>query len=356
MITELAEDELSLLLRKHADLESAKGDGDGGNFLSGWQCENPWISEIQEAIDRERVDLDPKIYLYLEDDSAIQAAVSEFHSTLEGDTPHKVFCGIGSTAIIFTFCVKLKQMGITEVYYLPPLYFTFHFALKLLGIRSRPISGRHAFEPGFVMNLPDRRSVFVFSDPVWYAGVSLSQDITERLLAWQQQTSSLIFIDGSFQYTNWHGLRPERSAFFDPQRTFRLICPTKILAAHGYRFAYAIVPDAFYSDLVQTYSRIYGSASLDSIAFGRAFTSLLRLGKCGPGLMAIAAERHQRLRVRGRISAAWQPSSGYFVFERLTPPLPKAAVSMDGSFFEQKRYKDHRRINLLSPAIGLLDQ
>jgi len=42
------DDGLATLLDRHAELESKYSDGDGGRFLSGWQCQNPWESHIKE--------------------------------------------------------------------------------------------------------------------------------------------------------------------------------------------------------------------------------------------------------------------------------------------------------------------
>ena len=34
------------LLRRHLDLETQEGDGQQGDFLSGWQCVNPWAGSL----------------------------------------------------------------------------------------------------------------------------------------------------------------------------------------------------------------------------------------------------------------------------------------------------------------------
>ena len=70
--------------------------------------------------------------------------------------------------------------------------------------------------------------------------------------------------------------------------------------------------------------------------------------------MLTAAARHQSLRSQAKISAAWNASCGYFVFEEILVSLPEGTLLMDGSFFEQKRYPKYRRLNLLSPSLHLL--
>lgn len=355
MVAHPASDDLSLLLRRHADLEALDGDGDGGNFLSGWQCENPWIGEISKLVAEHSSDLDPRQYLYLSLDNQIKQGLLDFHRAIEGERIEEFLCGTGSSTIIFSFCALLTDMEIREVYYLPPLYFSFHFALRMFGIRARAVSGRHAFEEHFSMNLPDKNTVLILTDPIWYAGISLPSQIAEKIIEWQRKTSSLVFVDGSFQYTNWYGSTLELTSMLDPEFTIRLICPTKILAAHGYRFAYAAIPKRLYVRLSHIYANIYGSASGDSIGFGRIAMSMVSTGKIATSLMGLAATRHKKLRSSGKIFSTWQPNCGYFVFERIEDSRLDNILSMDGSFFEQKRYKDHRRINLLSPSIHLFD-
>jgi hypothetical protein len=171
---------------------------------------------------------------------------------------------------------------------------------------------------------------------------------------WQQQTGSLVFVDGSFQYSGWQGQQVELSAQLDPQHTVLLVCPTKALASHGYRFSYATIPTSMRSVCTNIYSSIYGSSSVENVAFARIAPSLMEDGTITNGLMLLASDRHRSLRERKIISAAWQPSCGYFIFEKISTELPANMPLMDGSYFEQRRYPDHRRLNLLSPSIHLL--
>ena len=317
MSTQVGQDDLSFLLQRHAELEEKCGDGDGGRFLSGWQCENPWIEQIRILVDGHIRQIDSGHYLTLDSDPLVKEELYRFHRFVDGVTPDSRFSGAGASSIIFTFCAWLRQQDIHEVYYIPPLYFSLHFALRLLGIRARAISGKHAFEPGFSFNLPSQRTVLLFADPIWYVGIPLSNDIIQSLVEWQGRTGSLVFVDGSFQYAKWEGLQAELSALFDPECTARLICPTKALASHGYRFAYVLLPKAMYASLAHIYANIYGSASVDSLAFARIAPTTMAHGTILSSLMRLAAERHQSLRAQGKISASWQPSCGYFVFEQI---------------------------------------
>jgi aspartate/methionine/tyrosine aminotransferase len=352
--TDIEATSTSVLLRRHAELEALHGDGDSGRFLSGWQCETPWSGELRKEILEVRRNLSDEKYQHLDDDSFVSDGVVEFHSAADRTIPSAVFCGEGSSSLIFTTCAWLKEKNIDEVFYVPPLYFTMHFSLKLLGIRARAVSGRHAFEERFSMNLPSKSTVLLLSDPIWYAGLPIATEIIGRIARWQRETQSFIFVDGSFQYMRWDGTSFESTAEFEPDRTIRIICPTKSLALHGYRFAYALLPRAERSTFSRIYNGVYGSSSAENIAFARVAATALGPKKIRASLLELSQRRYKALRSSGKIFANWEARCGYFVFERILVRLPKGMALMDGSFFEQKRYRDHRRINLLSPSIGLL--
>lgn len=354
MSTRLLSDDSSTLLRRHAELEEKYGDGDGGRFLSGWQCENPWMDQIRGLVDEQAREIDSVEYLYLDSDPTLKEGLRRFHCSVDRITPDGQFCGAGASSIIFTFCAWLRQQNIQEIYYIPPLYFTLHFALRLFEIRARAISGRHAFELGFSFNLPSAKTVLLFVDPIWYVGIPIHKELINSLVDWQVRTGSLVFIDGSFQYASWEGMHGELSAFFDPVRTVRLICPTKALVSHGYRFAYALLPRPMHAPFAHIYANVYGSASVDDLAFARIVPPTLATGTISKSLMRLAADRHQALRTSGRISAPWNPSCGYFVFEQIAANIPHGAPLMDGSYFEQRRYPTYRRVNLFSPSLHML--
>jgi aspartate/methionine/tyrosine aminotransferase len=342
------------LLKRHSDLEALYGDGGNGNFLSGWQCDNPRSGDLQKWIAIERAKLDDSRYQYLDGDLLIEEGFREFHRSVDGMAPNRIFCAEGSSSLIFTFCTWLKSKGIAEVFYIPPLYFSAHFALRLLGIRARPISGRHAFEKGFTINLPAQTATLLLSDPVWYAGISLGRATVDRIIEWQRLTQSFVFVDGSFQYMRWNGTVVEPTSQLSADHTIRVICPTKALALHGYRFAYATIPTALRPEFAHIYANLYGSASTANVAFGRVAATIGRARAITTALVNLASDRHRELRSAGRISADWEAECGYFIFERIMADLSESPPLMDGSFFEQKRYPDHWRINLLSPSIGML--
>jgi hypothetical protein len=115
-----------------------------------------------------------------------------------------------------------------------------------------------------------------------------------------------------------------------------------------------MIPNAIREEFSHIYGSLYGSASLENVAFGRVAASISHPRPITTAVVGLVSHRHKEFRSAGTISAAWQAECGYFIFERIMTDLPASPPLMDGSFFEQKRYPDHRRINLLSPSIGLL--
>jgi aspartate/methionine/tyrosine aminotransferase len=299
--------------------------------------------------------IDQDKYYYLSEDATISESLNEFHHSVDQISPESFLCGAGSSTIIFTFCAWLKEQNITEVHYIQPMFFSVHHALKLFGIRAQPINSRHAFERGFRIHLPTEKSVLLLTDPIWYAGLSIAEHVIQEICEWQKKTQSLVFVDGSFQYAKWNGIMHEATAMLDTARTVRLICPTKALAAHGYRFAYASVPAEMRTTMAYIYSNIYGSASIESLAFGRALPDVIINRDICNALTRSIATRHKALRSDQTITSDWEADSGYFVYEKILRPLPANTKLLGGPFFEQKRYKHHVRINLLSPSMELLD-
>jgi histidinol-phosphate/aromatic aminotransferase/cobyric acid decarboxylase-like protein len=339
------------LLREHAHLEMHHEDGGAGNFISGWQCCNSLIASIDSAVNQERQALTGETYRYLEDDDLSKSRIKRFHYRVDGVEPEALLPGAGSTPILTAFCAYLRERDVTRLYYVPPLYFSMHATLSLFGIEAVSIVRSHGFEPSFDPVLPKKRCVLVMCDPVWYAGKHLPVSFIERLLDWQSETGSLIFVDGSFQYMNWDNSMHEPTSRLDPGSTIRLICPTKSLVAHGYRFAYAIVPAALRTRLAHIHIRMNGSCSIDSIAMARAAPQLLCSSEIRTVLIQGAAGNHHALRVQNSIESAWDPDCGYFVFEKATDPFFRNKLMMDGKYFEQYLYPGYTRINLLSPSI-----
>ncbi|KAA0675636.1 aminotransferase class I/II-fold pyridoxal phosphate-dependent enzyme [Roseomonas genomospecies 6] len=343
------------ILNLYKELEIVHGDGDAGAFLFGWQCRNPFSGDLIEATIARSKSYDYVPYAYMEDDRDLSNKVKDMHACFGERAPEHVFCASsGASSVLFTFCAWLSKSGIKEVYYIPPIYFTMLNALHLFGIRARPISARHAFESDFTLNLPAKESVLILADPVWYVGIPIKEETINELVAWQKNTGSFIFVDGSFQYMPWDGHISEPTSNFDPSRTIRLVSPTKSLAVNGYRFAYATIPVNLSSEFKNLYTNIYGSGPTDNIAFAYEAIEAMKARSLTDKLIGSAKDRHVELRSRGVISSPFNPRCGYFAYEQLNYKLPDGYIKMDGKYFGQFRFPDHVRINLLSPSQNVI--
>jgi histidinol-phosphate/aromatic aminotransferase/cobyric acid decarboxylase-like protein len=333
------------------------GDGDKGNFLSGWQCANPFTSAFFARV-RERANhLDFARYTYFDEHVDLAASILALHTTLDGASPQSVVGGAGTTSLLFAFVTHLKNLGTRRIFYIPPLYITLYSALDRYGIETIPVAARHAFEPDFELALPEEpNAVLLLTDPTWYAGRAIGESTVEQLRRWQDRTGSLIFVDGSLQYLKWSGDRAEATARLDPRLTIRLVCPSKQLSAHGYRFSYMLVPESHTRRLAWAYTNVFGPACVASLAFAHEAVRAIADGEIPIATAAMAATRHAFLRREGVMTSPVEPNCGYFVFERLTHPLPENYVVVDGKFFRQPRYPGHIKLNLLSPSLSLVSE
>ncbi len=340
------------LLAKHAELEEKLGDGDGGNFISGWQCVNPWHNLITAEIDERRRQLSDREYMYADRFSSLEESFVQLHASLDRTLPQRIIFGAGSTVLLLLAASWLSTKEKHEIYYVTPMYFTLHSALKILGIRCRPVNGLQPYEQEFSLNLPEDGGVLVVTDPVWYSGTKIANHTMEQIRIWQRSTNSLVVVDGSFQYMDWSHSDIELTATLDPSLTLRVVCPTKQLAVHGFRASYMLVPDSQYREVLTLHSHLFGSASIDTIAFLLAGANLLKQ-KFRYLLADYAHHRYVQLRAAGLITAPWQSNSGYFCFERFAK-ADSIPLLMDGSYFEQPRFPGFYRINLLSPQLKFL--
>lgn len=330
-------------------------DGDKGNFLSGWQCDSPFNAELFLAVKERAKHLNYGKYTYFDDELELSGKVSKLHKEFDGVEPQYVFCGSGSTSLLYGIAAYLNKKKIGKVFFIPPMYFTMHIAFDSFGIQTIPVSNKHPFEKDFKLLLPkEENSFLILIDPIWYAGSPISESVIEEVAAWQIKTKSTVIVDGSLQYMSWNHSIHEPTAHLDPNLTFRLICPSKQLSSHGYRFSYVLLPLSQKQTFAWTYTNIYGSANADSVAFGHEAIAAITKRTIPNNLMNLAAGRHQLLRSSGVIESVYNPSSGYFVFEKINVPLPDDYIKVDGKYFDQDNFPDYTKINLLSPSINIL--
>jgi hypothetical protein len=286
----------------------------------------------------------------------IEELLKAFHTKIDNTELELVFpSACGSTSIIFSFCAHLLESNIKEVYYIPPIYFSMHYALKLFGIKARPISAFHIYEDNFAINLPNKKTVLIFVDPLWFAGRRVPPEIVEDIKEWQEKTGSIIFVDGSFQYMPWSGDRQEATSVLDPAKTFRMICPTKIMAIHGYRFSYVLMPKKDKKDFFHTFTNIYASSASCNLEFARESILEMESGLITNNVINLAKKRYESLTRHNYIISSIVPECGYFTFSKIICQLPPKYKLMTQEFFEQKRYKGYAKLNLISPSYHLID-
>jgi len=330
-------------------------DGDKGHFLSGWQCENPFVVEFLTRVRERSNEIDHRKYIYFDDDEDLVEFVRAHHTRMDVREPEAVLCGAGSTALLFALVTHLHARGVKRIHFIPPIYFTIHRAFGWYNIEALPVSPWQPYEDAFEISLPsDGASALFLTDPVWYAGKALSGDVVQTIASWQVRTGSLVIVDGSLQYLRWDGSLPEMTAILDPALTFRLVCPSKQLCIHGYRFAYLLVPKAFERAVAWTYSNIAGPVGADSVVFAREAVAAVGAGSISRKLVRLAADRHRTLRDASVIQSAVTPDAGYFVFEKINVALPENYKLVDGRYFDQHNYPGFVKVNLLSPSIDLL--
>lgn len=344
---------LLAFVERHRALDGAVA-SEGGKFMSDWNGTHPFVSEFLRDFDLNHVSRLPghmSRYAYFDDTREIADGIRDFHAIADGIAVERkgVIAGPGSSSILAAFALWLLQRGYNDVCYLPPLYFTFHYLLRTLSIRVRPVSGKHPFEPDAVINLPERRSVLLLTDPIWFAGRRLAAAQIEQIAAWQSRTGSAVFVDGSFQYTQWDGSRAEHSAQFDPDLTFRLVCPTKALAIPAFRFAYLLLPAKYHDDFLFLYESILGSSNFTDLEFARRALAVLSSPRSNRPLTEFFRDTHDGLLREKFIEPGITPDCGYFAFVLPTKRLP-GRVFMTQDHFELKRHPRHVRINLMVAA------
>ena len=342
--------ELSALVERHKQLEKTLETG-RSLFISDWNCDNPFIEPLLGGellnLSSERRSRDS--YIYFDEEPAVLDAITKFHLTREGInlSHNNVLAGPGSSSFLSTFSIWLRRSGYTEIYYQPPLYHHFHYLLESLDINVSPLSNKHVFEPGYSVKLPALRTVLLMCDPVWYAGKRVPKEQIAAIAEWQQATRSLVFVDGSFQYMQWDGVKDEKTAMLDPELTFRLICPAKALAVPFFRFAYLLHPAETHQELTFLYESIVGGASASDLAFAHRALQVLENDSLNHMLTDFYVKTYSALIERDFIRTDVVPECGFFVF---AVPINRPAnmLTMDGSYFELKGHNGYCRMNLMA--------
>ncbi|MFE3456539.1 aminotransferase class I/II-fold pyridoxal phosphate-dependent enzyme [Nocardiopsis aegyptia] len=287
-------------------------------------------------------------YSGLDEDTALRSRIAEVHRRYDGVryTHRNVVPGGGSSGILGTFVTWLALSGHRRVHYLPPVYYKLAYLFRRFGVEPVPVARRHAFQAGFDLRLPDERTVLVLTDPVWYAGRRVPEEVLDTIAAWQRATGSLVFVDGTFQYMRWDGGLREESARLPMDRTLRIVCPTKYLSIHGYRCAHLLAPEHLREELAELHMNLHGDASVSDRLFAHRAAQVM-VGKGNGALVDHVRGSHQALSDSGALDAQEPPESGFFLFAR--PRVPhRFFLALDAKYFELDGYPGFVRVNLLN--------
>ena len=335
------------LLDKHRSLDHSIRDEKGKIFVSDWYCYHPFINRFTENIELE--DQKKQDYVFYSDELELKNSISLMHKKFDNklyNSEDEILPGDGSTPFIAAFCLWLLKNNINEIYYVPPMYYTFYYFLELFKIKARPISGHQIYEKEASVNLPDKKTVLILCDPIWYVGQKVKDNVILEIQKWQEKTQSFIFVDGSFQYMQWEEERYELTSIFNKDLTFRLICATKFLALHGYRFSYLLLPNKFYEEMLYLYANNIGSTNVYNTLFAKKAISIMLEKNYNIELTNYIKEIYKCLISSKSIKTTITPNCGYFIFGKIIKNIPDYH-SMTQEYFEQKNFPDYTRINLL---------
>jgi histidinol-phosphate/aromatic aminotransferase/cobyric acid decarboxylase-like protein len=327
-------------------------------FVSDWNGAHPFVQQyLGDFLDRPVGSLGPLTrYSHLEEDRTLEDELRLLHRDRYGEpctSDVGYLPGAGSAAFLATMLFRARQLGLNRLCYLPPVYNSAIYLIQEMGFEvQRGAADVDFAEP--VLELPAQRCVLWMTDPVWFAGRPVRQPAIEEIGRWQQHTGSIVIVDGTFQYQQWDGTRRERSADLDPALTYRLVCPTKALAIHGFRFAYLIAPRGHMEEVTALHSRLHGAAGVADRAFAHRATETLRSERHNTDLIAHARQQYRALLDAGSLAEWIEPESGYFVFGRCTAP-GETLRGMGPECFEVGGHPGYLRVNVLSErAVGHL--
>lgn len=337
------------LLNAHRELDYQCRNRNGRPFISDWYCDNPFAGDILSPNELSSLSaIDLLDYYYPNDGSIIHEQVQRFHSSKLETTPStdEVFIASGLTSLISSQLLYLKHLGKRRIAYLRPLYYTYYFLARTLEIELVPYSDP---DPENLENFLSTNHIdtIVICDPVWFLGRSLGQDWIDTLSALQAKNGLFVYVDGAFQYLRWIGNdSPEPTSRLDPDLTIRNLCPTKMAAVHGPRFAYCLHPKAMREDVRYFYSNTAGSASRFDFYAAQQIMNFLLSANGNSQLISHIRTQYEELVRGGYVIEEIKPVGSYFVFVKL-PIDVKNVIAMDQTFFDYSGMPDLVRLNLL---------
>jgi aspartate/methionine/tyrosine aminotransferase len=323
-------------------------------FVSDWNGDHPFmdlfLGDLGKAPIGEWGSLG--IYSRMDEDLALADAVAELHVRRYGEpdvTAQRCVTGAGATSFLTTLLMYQYLQGFREISYLPPVYYNAAWWIRRLGLGVRRVATDVDFSGSVELTLPEDGGLLWVTDPVWFAGLPLRATTVDRIAEWQRRTGATVIVDGTFQYMGWGGATAETTDRLDPDLTFRLVCPTKTLAMHGFRFAYAIVPEQHSASFTELHKRLHGPAGLADRLFAHRAVEVLGSQDGALPLMDFARHHYRQLLANGAVTEAVEPNTGFFLFGRPSVDASQY-VAMDIRCFGGQGYQGFVRLNLLNPA------
>lgn len=300
----------------------------------------------------------PTQYAFPDTNLQLNTLIENFH--IQEGLPRGSFVAFiseGSTPIIAAITLFAKKMGFDEILSVFPLYFTIHKMCGILNTKISPCNDSLTYQDGIGLHLPKKKSFLFITDPIWSIGRHHSQLIFKQLAEWQKKTGSIIFVDASFSYMDWiEPIKKEPATIFDPELTFRLICPTKSLCLHGIRFSYLLCPAKFSKEIAQILNSSIGSSCYYSHFFRKRL--FLEMIKNKPNPVGVFAS--QRYHILEKFLSMnnidhIKPTCGFFMYADLDQFLRKKGIRHHYYWLKNEaldiwdmKYKNFAKINLIA--------
>ena len=344
-------------LELHRQLDEVLVPGLERRFISGYQTTHPFIQNyLKDVVGKNGYAAELGAYSFAQDQRPLVETIRQFHQRADeiDYTPDQILLSAGSSPLLLTLMLFLRNNAVRTLYYFRPIYHSFYFFADQLNLSLVPLCEDLLVDDKSSLSLPDGKHVLLFSDPVWIAGRALDDRVIDEVRHWQERTGSTVLVDGTFQYLKWESpASKERSTQLVREQTIRLICPTKSLALHGIRFAYLLGPARLLDGLRWACDNATGSASTFDLHAAARLMDVLLTADGNRQLVTYIRERYSALRANNFIAqTAHEPNCGYYVLGKLGRS-EKTDLVMNGKYFELAGYDDVVRINLLSPDIRL---
>jgi aspartate/methionine/tyrosine aminotransferase len=342
----------------HRELDELLGRGSTPQFTSGYRTVHPYIGRYTAwGSNGSVVGSALGDYRFPNDQNELMETIREFHRTVDGVdySPDEILVSSGSSPLIMTLMLWMQSRSVKRLHYLRSLYHSFYHFADLLGLEFVPLGDEPCWTMDADLVLPTSASTLVLTDPIWFAGRTVSRRAIKTIAEWQRATGSIVVVDGTFQYLNWKGTF-ERSSRLCRRQTLRLVSPTKALGLHGIRFAYLLGPADLLAELRWTCDTVSGAGSSSDLFAATSMMKVLVAPTGNQALREYIARRYLDLRSSGILSdVVVEPDCCYYVFGRLavTPEMDRGP-KMGSAYFDLSGFSGMKRINLLSPALAAI--